>query len=276
MTSLLFLALVHASPFDHASASDLLDMVNAYRAAHNIDPLKLDDSLCQVAGGHAAYMSANHLLSHHQAPNAQNFTGANLAERAARIDWKDELSELVGYANTNLGDAIQAIFDSPCHRSRFLKPGKLTLGASADGQYVCLLIGGESNRTAVISPPPSATDVPTTWFGSRDFSGTMSGPGGAKYGYPIVYVADGKQLTVRHTSLADSSGTLVDTIVRDQSNDSHYVDAMTVIPKTPLKPGQSYTVTLDVTIDGNDRTVTSTFTTQSNSKPNSYSMNKQQ
>lgn len=261
MTSLVFLALAHASSPSRASASDLLDIVNTYRAAHRLEALRLDDNLCHMADGHALFMSSNHLLSHRQSPTMANFTGIDLAARAATIHWQDELSELVGYASTSLTDAVQAIFDSPCHRSRFLKPGSLTLGASAEGQYVCLLIGGESNKKTVVSPPDGATDIPTTWYGSSDFAGTRTGPGGTKFGYPIVYVANGSTLAVSQVTLRDQSGENTEVIVRDPSNDHHYTDGLAVIPTTPLRPSTTYSLSLDLLVNGERKMLSTSFTT---------------
>ena len=238
---LLVLALAHAE--GTTTPAELLGIVNIYRQTHGVDPLTIHEQLCKVADGHAGFMFQNHVLSHFEQPEMKGFTGVNLASRAAKVNWTDELSELVGYANTGLQDSVQAIFDSPSHRVRFLKPGKLTLGAGAQGDFVCLLVGGEPAKQTVVSPPDGATNVPTRWFGSSDLSGTKTGIGGRVYGYPLVFMDTCDPNFKFKTLTAELSGPdnePVPVILRDPENDEHYSCALTMIPERALLPGVAY------------------------------------
>lgn len=246
--------------------SNLLNLVNGFRRSHGVAAVSLHDGLCQVASGHAGFMDANNVLTHEEQEGKKGFTGINLASRSARINWNDELSELVGFSNTGLTDTVQAIFDSPCHRVRFLKPGSLTLGASAQGEFVCLLVGGEANKQVVLSPPDRAEGVPTEWRGANDLSGTKSGPGGTSFGYPVVYIdTTGRSGTfvTQEASLTGPQNEKVPVVIRDPSNDKRFATSLTIVPKRPLQNGTEYRVTVSVKFAGeNMKTSTWTFRTR--------------
>ena len=243
------LAITMALPSDRPETAQLLQLVNAYRSAHGVSALSLDQPLCKVAEGHASFMFQNKVLTHVQQNGMKGFVGNNLAARAATIGWSDELSELVGFANTGLADAVQAIFDSPCHRVRFLKPGELSLGAGAQGDFVCLLVGGEPTAQTIVSPPQGATNVPTSWFGSRNLSGTKTGAGGTRYGYPIVFLDSRKSqkpFVTENAELLSTDNHSVQVKVLDPSNDDRFAQAVAMVPLHELAPGQEYSATVTI------------------------------
>lgn len=108
---------------------NLLELVNQYRQGHGLAKVELDSSLCRVASGHALFMDANQVLSHEERKDMKQFLVKTWLPEAATIRWQDDLSELVGFARSGTADAVQAIFDSPCHRIRFLKPEKIEIGS---------------------------------------------------------------------------------------------------------------------------------------------------
>lgn len=243
----------------------LQELVNKYRSLSSLEPLSLDPSLCKAAAGHANFMATNKVLSHFEKRDMPAFTGQDLSERAERVGWRDALSELVGYASTNLQDSVQAVFDSPCHRVRFLKPGKLQLGASASGTFVCLLIGGEAAPDVVVSPAPGQTEIPLSWHASSDFSGTKTGFGSLLTGYPIVFLDTHERsgsLTVQQVELRAGDGPPIAVNVREPNNDKHFRDAIAIIPERPLTPMTRYTVSVKVLLsDGKSVFKTWSFVT---------------
>lgn len=253
MTFIPMIALAVTPADFSADQTDLLNLVNGYRQRHGIESVTLHDGLCQVATGHAGFMDANNILTHEEQEGKKGFIGINLATRSARIGWNDELSELVGFSNSGLSETVQAIFDSPCHRVRFLKPGNLTLGASAQGEFVCLLVGGEANKKVVLSPPDRAENVPTDWSGASDLSGTKSGPGGTTFGYPIVYIdTTGRSgsFVTQEASLTGPHDEKIPVVLRDPSNDKRFPTSLTMVPKRPLQNGTQYRVTISVKFAG--------------------------
>ena len=243
------------------SETELQTIVNSYRSTYGLQPLSLDASLCTAADGHAKFMEANNVLSHFEKPGLPEFTGEDLVARAHRVGWKDALSELVGYASTSIEDSVQAVFDSPCHRSRFLKPGALKLGVAAEGTFVCLLIGGDSEPQTVVSPAPGQKGVPASWHASSDFSGTRTGPGSRTMGYPLLFLdttsGDGA-VTAKSVELTSQTGEAVATVVRDSSNDKHFHDAIAIIPERPLEPLCTYTATVTA-LKADGRQITQTW-----------------
>ncbi len=222
----------------------LLSLVNQYREKHGIQSLTLDSKLCSAAQSHAKFMASNNVLSHYEDKNLKDFFGINLEERATRVGWYDTLSELVGYSNTTIQENVRAIFDSPCHRVRFLKPGKLVLGAASESEFVCLLVGGDATPQMVISPPDHEENVPLKWLAKPDFSGTNTGKGSKSFGYPITISLPNrneKPISAKHIEFADGEKS-VPIIIRDSTNDSHFEDSIAIIPESPLAPHTTYQV----------------------------------
>ena len=264
MTLLALLVLAHAGT-DPNEQAQLVNLVNGYRRAHGVEILTVNEPLCRLAEGHAGFMFSNQILTHEESPDKKGFTGARLEDRAKLIGWKDECSELVGYANTGVADSVQAIFDSPCHRVRFLKPGRLSLGAAAQGEFVCLLVGGEASKSVVLSPPDGATNVPVKWRGSTDYSGTRTGSGSKLFGYPLVFIdtnAGDRPLQAQKAELTDETGAPVEFELRSPANDRHFDTALTLIPVQPLKKATRYTAHVVVKLaDGRVEDKTWSFST---------------
>lgn len=220
---------------------NLLELVNQYRQGHGLAKVELDSSLCRVASGHALFMDANQVLSHEERKDMKQFFGEDLAARAATIRWQDDLSELVGFARSGTADAVQAIFDSPCHRIRFLKPGKLKLGASVSGDFVCLLIGGSAESMSVVSPPDGAEDVSPNWSSRPDLSGTSTGMGSIEFGYPITYTDPRLPANSRlwQITLQDPEGKAVPGKPIG-GGDCRFPHSLVFVPSEPLAVGAKY------------------------------------
>lgn len=262
--TLLAIACVVAVRPDNGPTADqaaLLQQVNVIRAAHRLEPLSFDPVLSSVAVGHARYMADNRILTHVQNPVNRSFIGQTLADRVGSVGWERSCSELVGYATTQASDSVQAIFDSPCHRSRFLYPGALALGSATNSRYVCLIVGGSPDRRTVVSPPQGAQDVPVSWRGKADLSGTHSF--GRQLGYPLLVIdtsRDRDAFTDIETTLVDSRGNLVPHLNRNPENDRHYTNSVAVIPEQALAAGETYTAT--VQFSHPDQTVSWSFQTR--------------
>ncbi|MBS1723588.1 MAG: hypothetical protein JSS66_11610 [Armatimonadetes bacterium] len=240
----LALLLAAGLPTDSLTRDELVELVNSYRAEHGLEQLVFNDTLGRAASSHANFMALNNVLSHFEKEGMPGFTGANLSDRARQVGWDDECSELVGYASTTVRDSFQAIFDSPCHRVRFLKPGTLQLGVAAQDTFVCIMVGGQAGPGSVVSPPDHASGVPTSWYGAPDFSGTRT-RGGKLFGYPMTFTAPAKGdavMTNVAAELTDQDGKTVPIIVRDSHNDTHYDCSAAIVPESPLQPSATYTV----------------------------------
>ncbi len=231
------------------TTDDLLGLVNQYRLDHGLQALRIDSALTAAAQAHADYMSLNRTLTHNEKADHPGFKGEDLQQRVGRVGWTDECSELVGFATLGTAASVQAIFDSPCHRSRFLKPGSLLLGVGENSGFVCLLIGGEPVKGTVVSPADGETNVPTTWKAAANLAGTSNGPGFRLLGYPLVFTdttVGENPLTVKSAKLLETNGPIVSTILRDPTNDPHYTSSLALIPVAPLKANTEYTVEIAV------------------------------
>jgi hypothetical protein len=71
------------SSFLTPQQAGMLAALNAVRAAAGADPVSEDARLTGAAANHAAYLNANHVLSHDEEPGRPNFSGATVAARIA-------------------------------------------------------------------------------------------------------------------------------------------------------------------------------------------------
>lgn len=105
----------------------------------------------------------------------------------------------------------------------------------------------------VISPPNEAKNVPTTWYAASDFSGTNTGKGCQKLGYPItIQIPEIEENPIKSKQIEVKQGdNIIPIIVREPSNDPHFESAIAIIPTQPLKAQANYTVRIDLVTNDN-------------------------
>jgi uncharacterized protein YkwD len=137
---LVFSAAPSALGSRHSSAQGgLLQAMNAARAAHGLQPLRLDGGLGRAAGAHSAEMIRTNTISH-----------GDFTRRMAGFHLGGFLGENLAWGSGSAGSATSVVrmwLASPTHRANLLRPGFHRVGLGlAHGTF--LGVGGATVVTA--------------------------------------------------------------------------------------------------------------------------------
>lgn len=243
------------TPVTHAASSNNpLALLNYYRKASGVMPVRLDHTLSERCEQHVQYMETNNELTHYQDSAKPDATpdGA-LAGRS---------SDLASGVR-DMQHAIELWIHSLYHRLPLLDPSMTQIGMafSPDGGYACLYVYGinESMRNVqyhpVAFPAPGMTHVPTAFKGNERPDPLT----GQSAQYPVGEVMTLSFPSEAHISamtvtLSDTHGSSVRGLTRlprDPNDPSVAVQRNTVsfIPLAPLAAGVRYTVTVHGIVD---------------------------
>ncbi len=224
---------VEGPPPPTQSQVEALELVNALRGHHRLEPALPSPELVLAAQAHADYLAANKDVTHDQTAGKPRFLAATVPERLRTFAYPWPAEELVGFATTDVRDSVVAIFGSPYHRIYFMTPGEPDLGVGVNGNYVCLLFGPETEKVAVPSPPDGVGDVPLDWPGGMGFPKRPNQP----YGYPILLRHGRDERDVRDLTVSiKAGGKTIAAIVRDGRTDTHMKGGVVAVPEKPLPP----------------------------------------
>ena len=241
-----------AGPTAGQGAAQVLQRLNAYRVAAGLPAVTLDASLSKGCQAHAEYLvqnaaalAKNKLAPNDEDANLPGFTadGKRAAQQAHVFSKAPEPTTQV---DDLMGTALRRIYllDPQLRRIGF--------GCAQDvgrgWQSVLDLFGGRGGAQVVVYPVPDQDGVPC--------AGTERVPGQqGELGYPIsvTFPAHLKVLGGKGT-LTDADGKAIETILSspDKPLDPAVPSRNTVclVPRAPLRPGQSYTVTLSAVVNG--------------------------
>ncbi|MHB1007130.1 MAG: CAP domain-containing protein [Chloroflexota bacterium] len=247
-----------------------LDLVNAYRAQAGARPLTLSDALNRATGSHASYYVQNYgdpalagLGLHKETPGKPGFTGTDILARAFAAGYTDffGVDENVGL----VGDARKMIdwaMGTVSHRWNLLHPSAVHLGYGIGTEHKVdvMNIGMADLKPGAV--PPSAfpgdgqRDVPVS---SYIYETPDPAPGVPRpLGFPIT-LSYGVNDTVKYATWtltgADGQPLQVYTSQRD------WLRSLAIIPAKPLHAGETYTVRVTGTLNGQPFTKTWSFTT---------------
>lgn len=276
----LVLVLVAAVPFTAAGAERSgtpawLAAVNRYRAQAGLPPVTEDPALSAADALHARYMVRNNVVSHHEDPSLPYFS--------ERGDTAAENSNVIGGPPRRVPDHVLIDFwmTGPFHALGILRSDLETVGYSIahddKGMKTAAALDVGSGRN-----PDSEITEPVVWPGDGTtvrlrayIGGEWPNPLSSCEGYeppaglPILFQLPSDPQVTSY-SLTDSSGRELDVCEVDASNYSNDkasqeeyaktelgdANAAFLIPRRPLKPGETYTATLT----SNGETTTTTFT----------------
>lgn len=242
-----------------------VETLNGFRSIHGLGPVTLDKRLLASSAKQAALMSKKKVLAH----KGEDKESENAMQRAGAFGYSGPVAELVASGIPSAPYAVVSFMDAPYHRRLLLKPGKLDFGCSVQDSYACFVLGGDSDRSVVFSPPNGAQGVPTYWDG-REEPSPMRGTGlKPPYGYPIMLAAYGFEgrLDCRRAKLTDQNGGTVSCTVRNPSNDPEAKNSVILIPTAPLKASTAYTVSVMFELDDESHQETWSFRTGSEQAP---------
>jgi uncharacterized protein YkwD len=252
-----------------AEDRSVLGIINSYRAAAGVPPARIHPALEQAARGHVAYYDANRgdpalagMGLHSQTPGKPGFTGATMGERGRAAGYTGgTITENAGFGR--LEKTIDWHMNTVNHRLPLIHPGAVDIGfaeSSATG-FNIIMVGVRRDRaeTAMPSvyPGPGATNVPTSWDGSEAPDPAPGLP--RPLGYPIT-VAFGTYQRVEWVSfeLTGPGGEAL--AISAPKKD--WMRSAAIVPHRPLRPGTTYTVRVQATVDGQPVVREWSFTTR--------------
>lgn len=247
----------------------VLNRVNCYRALEGVPPLTLDPALNQAAAAHVNYYLLNNGAStmagmglHDETRGNAGFTGVepdDRAKAAGATDWY--VDENIGLGGSPESD-VDWFVNSVNHRENLLHPSAVHLGfASSANPPIEVFDIGVSDAPPTVAlpsvyPANGQTDVPV----SVDLEEAPDpAPGVPRpLGYPLT-ISFGTQdkVTFSGYRLTDSTGQSLQVF----SAEKKWLRTLALIPARPLSPGQTYTVEVDGTRNGQPFTQTWSFTT---------------
>lgn len=246
-------------------------IVDRYRAAVGLPPVVLDAGLSKGCMEHAAYMRQNQgtdamagLNAHTQRPELPGATPAG-AKCAKAADLFPGVSDL--------GAAVDGWMSGLYHRRPILAPPLARIGVGyaklADGSYMAALMfvdgldGNNAARWPVAYPAANQTAIPL------DFGDEIPNPvpGGGRAGYPITLQFPPFDKVAGVTAkLVDAAGKDVPFYLSSPEHPATsfgQYGVICVIPKLPLAPRTTYTVTISATWKAVPNTYSWKFTTLS-------------
>jgi len=255
-----------------------LEAVNEYRAQAQLPPVTENQDWSEGAWLHSRYMVKNDVIAHTEDPNNAWYSEEGLAAaRSSDLVVSYNIASDHDYA---LGSWMQA----PFHAVGILDPalsqvgygsyhesgGRLNMGAALD---VIRGLGGiPSSVQFPIQWPADGATVPLSYYWGENPDPLTSCPGyTAPAGLPIILQIGAGELTPNVTAHSLKQGdtelehcTLDETTYVNPNPDYQRLgrstlnsrDAIVIIPREPLAPGATYTVSVTV----NGQTITWSFT----------------
>lgn len=252
-----------------------LAMLNYYRKASGLTPVKENSGLSDDCELHNRYMEINSVLTHFEQEDKPGYT-----EAGARAGLN---SVITSWWSNQKRDAVTGWYDTLYHRLPLLNPAMDAPGFDAEFQtnvvsYYCLYYATYDTQLSDIAYEPTAWPFPgmTNVEPSLDINESpdplephqdenADWPTG-----PIVTLQfhNGETVTRMEVSFIRSGDGNVEgytQLPNDSDSPNNLVQGNTVsfIPKNPLQDNTAYTVTMSGTVDGEAFTKTWDFTTGS-------------
>jgi hypothetical protein len=269
MILLLLLALLQG---DDAPSAKALDRINAVRKAAGLEPVTLDAKLSAGCAAHAAYLvkNAKHpsvqgLGAHNEDKSLPGYTPeGEKAGKSSDIHFVEPLAAVDGW--------MASLF----HRVPLLHPHlkKVGIGSVAGGSWghvtlVDVMSGREGGKAAapVLWPPDKAVDIPLAFGG--EIPDPIPDDKDRKAGYPITVSFVSGEPVKEATATLKADGKDVEFWISspDKPADKRYqANTICLFAKDALKPGTTYSVTINAKVNGKAWTTSWSFTTLSGSR----------
>jgi tetratricopeptide (TPR) repeat protein len=252
-----------------------LNTVNDYRAKAKLPPVHLDDHISQGAESHSYWWLFNLSLPeskglgiHREASGTPGYSGVTMHDRAVHFGFPSNfgMAEVIDHEGTPAA-AVSVWIDSVYHRFPLMSPlldavgfGE-SLGGGLPMETMDMSFKNESGDARFMVPYPAEgqSDAPLVFTGNELPDPV---PGGYKSptGYPItVNFNPFGTIVVSGSSLKDGAGADVPFYQLPPTKAEENV--LTILPKSPLKPGTTYQVHVTGTISGGGFTKDWSFST---------------
>jgi hypothetical protein len=245
---------------------EALDYFNEIRRNVGVQELKLDPYLTKAAENHARYLYLNKisftagLEVHSEEPDKEGFTGEEVWDRAYAVglDKKHSVTEVISFGSNSLKTGIDRLLNAPYHRVAMLSYSHEKIGFAIVGDIVVINM---ANMPKQMDPPPimypynGQTDVDVAYWG-REIPNPVEEFGLKTSGFIITFSPD-YELGESYIDASDTVPSLVDS--KGNEVPFFYNKSRFIIPKEPLKYGETYTVNVKYT---KGRSLTWSFTTK--------------
>lgn len=234
-------------PEPGAEQLDAIGQVNQWRGRLGLGPLRVEPRLCAAAQKHTEYNAANKTTGHFERPQLPGFFGEGPAERLQAFGYCGDSYEAVCYGYRSVADRIQSLIDAPYHRIPFFQPGSPEVGAGSVGDRITFMFEMGAAKEVSVYPYKGQEDVPMAWCKIErpdPLRVHPNKPGVA--GYPITLTYYGKEVRLSEAtaSLRNAAGEELPVLVNTPDNDTWLRNAVIVFPAKPLRPSETYTVTV--------------------------------
>ncbi len=255
------------SPTSSPNPNDWLSYTNYYRGMSDVQPLTENSSWSSDCEKHAIYIVKNDILEHDEDPSNQYYTpGGQIAAQSSDLAASYDINDGVKFT-------LETWMQAPFHAIAILDPALTTSGYGIyhenDGGLVMgAAIDVVRGRTTAPSDTPfpikfpgdgSVINIRLHWGETPD--PLTSCPGyTAPVGLPITLQLGSGNITPNVTahSFTTASGTALEHCVFDETNydnpsdyEQYWIrsildqrDAIVLIPKEPLSPGETYNVSI--------------------------------
>jgi len=245
--ALSFCSVAHAQ----SPAQKALARVNYHRQMAGVKPVVLDANLSSGCSLHARYLHRNRhlpetrdLRSHTENPNRPGYTKEGA--RAAK-------SSVIAYVS----DPVRAVDDlmgSLYHRLPLLREGLTAIGSGTAGSITvldCISMWNRPEITPISYPGANQTHVPLR-FVPENPNPVPGSPERAGYPITLQFRPYGQKLTSVGATLVAKGRPVPFHLSHPQkpASDFDQQNAICLIPKRHLIPGQKYTVTIVASVDG--------------------------
>ncbi len=204
--------------------------------------------LCAAASAHSRYLQMNGEFGHEESPGKAGYVGADLMMRLTAFGYGGGAYEDINLGRPTLGSAVRSLFDAPYHRIPFLQPGSPDFGIGTSGRITTLDFGRTALSETAVSPGDGQRGVPSAWNSIETPDPLRLHEVKRPVGYVIVFVyytPDNERIRVTSAFLTDSRGREIPFFLNAPTNDNHLTNAVFLIPRQPLKPANTYTVSVD-------------------------------
>jgi len=235
-----------------------LEYLNEIRRAVGVGELKLDPYLVEAAQNHANYMHMHNIVTHSEDPKKEGFTGRDMTARVNAVGYEDvSLRELVKNGAKSLEHGIDSFMETAYHRLPLIGHLNQTVGFGIAGDKMVILLDRTKERPenpdVLVYPYDGQEDVYTSFLGESEDPNPLVKFNLKRSGTVISYYTP-EWGTVHTTQIKDSKGNDVPHFTSEEG-------WLFLFPKSPLKEGETYTVTVKY----GSRTDTWSFTTKGKS-----------
>jgi hypothetical protein len=236
----------------------------------------LDERLDAASQAHTDYMSINNELTHAEDAAKPGYTGDWVWDRMEGAGYPLEAGrvwmEVVSWG-LQPADSIDGWIGTVYHRIPFTSADLIEVGFGYTDDYAgmaLVLPFPDEARSATLYPADGQIDVPpafdsdTEWPDPAPAHGVVGYPISVSVGAPVfgnVSSEDPYGLRLLSASVTGPEGSL-ELLTLDPSSDSYMFNMAAVMPVEPLSSQTTYDVEMVVEFDGEQETLTGSFTTR--------------